>query len=192
MSQPLPVFIAPLRFCEMRLTLAGTLGLDEMDRLAEFLSDREGEVVLSLSFDEDARGIPFAEMTLDARLRLVCQRCLGPWETHVRREVRLGFTRDPDAAGRIAEHGYEPAVLERNELKLRDLDQPRSRPMAVQQNRKTRSKRGMRRSHDALKAPTLSVDPTSGETHLRHHVTPDGYYRGKRRSSTSTRRTTDP
>ena len=52
--------------------------------------------------------------------------------------------------------------------------------MAVQQNRKTRSKRGMRRSHDALKAPTLSVDPVSGETHLRHHVTPDGYYRGKK------------
>ncbi|MEZ5585175.1 MAG: 50S ribosomal protein L32 [Candidatus Competibacteraceae bacterium] len=52
--------------------------------------------------------------------------------------------------------------------------------MAVQQNRKTRSKRGMRRSHDALKTPTLSVDPTSGETHLRHHITPDGYYRGRR------------
>ncbi|NJN45370.1 MAG: 50S ribosomal protein L32 [Candidatus Competibacteraceae bacterium] len=52
--------------------------------------------------------------------------------------------------------------------------------MAVQQNRKTRSKRGMRRSHDGLKAPALSVDPTSGETHLRHHITPDGYYRGRR------------
>lgn len=51
--------------------------------------------------------------------------------------------------------------------------------MAVQQNRKTRSKRGMRRAHDALKAPTLSIDPTSGETHLRHHITPDGYYRGR-------------
>lgn len=50
--------------------------------------------------------------------------------------------------------------------------------MAVQQNRKTRSKRGMRRAHDALKAPALSIDPTTGETHLRHHVTPDGYYRG--------------
>ena len=46
--------------------------------------------------------------------------------------------------------------------------------MAVQQNRKTRSKRGMRRSHDALTAATLSTDPTSGEIHLRHHVTPDG------------------
>jgi large subunit ribosomal protein L32 len=52
--------------------------------------------------------------------------------------------------------------------------------MAVPQNRKTRSKRDMRRSHDALTGPTLSVDPTSGETHLRHHVTPDGFYRGRK------------
>ena len=51
--------------------------------------------------------------------------------------------------------------------------------MAVQQNRKTRSKRGMRRSHDSLKRPALSIDPETGETHLRHHVTPDGYYRGR-------------
>lgn len=52
--------------------------------------------------------------------------------------------------------------------------------MAVQQNRKTPSKRGMRRSHDALKKPTLSVDELTGETHLRHHMTEDGYYRGKK------------
>lgn len=52
--------------------------------------------------------------------------------------------------------------------------------MAVQQNRKTPSKRGMRRSHDALTNQTLSIDPTSGETHLRHHVTADGFYRGRK------------
>ena len=52
--------------------------------------------------------------------------------------------------------------------------------MAVQQNRKSRSKRGMRRAHDGLKAPTLSIDPISGETHIRHHVTPNGYYRGRK------------
>ena len=51
--------------------------------------------------------------------------------------------------------------------------------MAVQQNRKTPSKRGMRRSHDSLKKPTLSTDPTTGELHRRHHVTADGFYRGK-------------
>jgi large subunit ribosomal protein L32 len=52
--------------------------------------------------------------------------------------------------------------------------------MAVQKSKKTRSRRGMRRSHDALQGATLSVDQTSGETHLRHHVTPDGFYRGKK------------
>ncbi|MCA1804634.1 MAG: 50S ribosomal protein L32 [Xanthomonadaceae bacterium] len=52
--------------------------------------------------------------------------------------------------------------------------------MAVQQNRKTPSKRGMRRSHDAIKGATLSVEPTTGETHLRHHISPDGYYRGRK------------
>ena len=52
--------------------------------------------------------------------------------------------------------------------------------MAVQKSRKTPSKRGMHRSHDALKKPALSVDPQSGETHLRHRINPDGFYRGKR------------
>ena len=52
--------------------------------------------------------------------------------------------------------------------------------MAVQKSKKSRSRRGMRRSHDALKAPTLSVDSLTGETHRRHHLTPDGFYRGRR------------
>lgn len=51
--------------------------------------------------------------------------------------------------------------------------------MAVQKSRKTPSTRGMRRSHDALGKPALSVEPGSGETHRRHHVSPEGYYRGK-------------
>lgn len=52
--------------------------------------------------------------------------------------------------------------------------------MAVQQNRKTPSRRGMRRSHDALSKPTLSTDETTGELHRRHHITADGYYRGRK------------
>ena len=51
--------------------------------------------------------------------------------------------------------------------------------MAVQKSRRTPSTRGMRRSHDKLAKPALSVDPTTGETHLRHRVSPDGFYRGK-------------
>ena len=58
--------------------------------------------------------------------------------------------------------------------------------MAVQKSRKTPSTRGMRRSHDALTAKQLATDATTGETHLRHHVTKDGYYRGKKVIDTKT------
>lgn len=51
--------------------------------------------------------------------------------------------------------------------------------MAVQKSRRTRSTRGMRRSHDKLSAPSLAVDQETGEKHKRHHITPNGYYRGR-------------
>jgi large subunit ribosomal protein L32 len=51
--------------------------------------------------------------------------------------------------------------------------------MAVQQNKKTPSRRGMRRSHDALTSSAVSVEQTTGETHRRHHISADGYYRGR-------------
>lgn len=51
--------------------------------------------------------------------------------------------------------------------------------MAVQKSRRTPSTRGMRRGHDSLSAKQLATDPTSGETHIRHHVTAEGFYRGR-------------
>lgn len=51
--------------------------------------------------------------------------------------------------------------------------------MAVQKSKKSRSRRGMRRAHSALSASALSVDAATGEKHRRHHVSPDGYYKGR-------------
>ncbi len=51
--------------------------------------------------------------------------------------------------------------------------------MAVQKSRVTRSRRGMRRAHSALAAPTLAIDAATGETHRRHHISPQGYYKGR-------------
>jgi large subunit ribosomal protein L32 len=59
--------------------------------------------------------------------------------------------------------------------------------MAVQKSRVSPSRRGMRRAHDALSPKQLSTDPTTGEIHLRHHVTADGYYRGKKVIATKTK-----
>ncbi len=52
--------------------------------------------------------------------------------------------------------------------------------MAVQQNKKSPSKRGMHRSHNAVAAPGTAVEPTTGEVHLRHHISPTGFYRGRK------------
>lgn len=52
--------------------------------------------------------------------------------------------------------------------------------MAVQKSKKSTSRRGMRRSHDALTSSTLSIETTTGEIHRRHHISADGYYRGKK------------
>ena len=52
--------------------------------------------------------------------------------------------------------------------------------MAVQQNKKSPSKRGMHRSHYALNTPGTAIEPTTGEPHLRHHISPNGFYRAAR------------
>ncbi len=51
--------------------------------------------------------------------------------------------------------------------------------MAVAKSKKSRSRRNMRRAHSALSAAALSIDAATGETHRRHHVSPDGYYKGR-------------
>ena len=52
--------------------------------------------------------------------------------------------------------------------------------MAVQKSKVARSRRGQRRSHDSLVKGVLCVDESSGEKHRRHHVTNEGFYRGKK------------
>ena len=52
--------------------------------------------------------------------------------------------------------------------------------MAVQKSKKTRSRRGMRRSHDALTTSNVAVDKVTKEKHLRHNITKDGYYKGEK------------
>ena len=52
--------------------------------------------------------------------------------------------------------------------------------MAVQKSKKSASRRGMLSSHDALSYHALSVESTTGEVHLRHNISPEGYYKGNK------------
>jgi len=52
--------------------------------------------------------------------------------------------------------------------------------MAVPKKKTSRMKKGQRRSHHALKAPTIVEDKTSGELRRPHHIDlATGMYRGK-------------
>lgn len=52
--------------------------------------------------------------------------------------------------------------------------------MAVQKSKKSKSKRNKRRSANTIFIPpTISKDKETGETHIRHFITKNGYYRGK-------------
>ena len=52
--------------------------------------------------------------------------------------------------------------------------------MAVQKTKVSPSRRNMRRAHDSLSSPAMAVEPSTGETHLRHNISPNGFYRGKK------------
>jgi large subunit ribosomal protein L32 len=75
-----------------------------------------------------------------------------------------------------AAHAFGPLTTVTLRLKRRSQENF----MAVQQNKKSPSKRGMHRSHNALSQPGIAIEPTTGETHLRHHISPTGFYRGRK------------
>ncbi len=53
--------------------------------------------------------------------------------------------------------------------------------MAVPKRKTSPSRRGMRRSHDALTAPTYIEDKESGELRRPHHIDlTSGKYRGRK------------
>ena len=86
-------------------------------------------------------------------------------------------------AGPASRAGVPAAAPRSPFAALADLIDPptaRGTTMAVSQRKKATSRRDMRRAHQALRSPALSEDPTTGEKHLRHHVSPDGYYRGRK------------
>ncbi len=52
--------------------------------------------------------------------------------------------------------------------------------MAVPKRKTSVSKRNMRRAHDRLSKVNAVEDSTTGELKRPHHVSPDGYYKGRK------------
>ena len=86
----------------------------------------------------------------------------------------------PASQGRFAQRASSSIATRCRRHALAAAQNFQAPAMAVQQNKKSPSKRGMHRSHNALNVPGIAVEPTTGETHLRHHISPNGFYKGRK------------
>ena len=107
MSGRLPETIDPIPLAEQGVRLTGELPLRDMPRLA---SANEGMATVDLKFARAPHGLRFLRARIEARLRLVCQRCLQPMEVEVWAEPVLALFRPDEPQAGVPEEAEPLAV----------------------------------------------------------------------------------
>ncbi len=120
MSERLPIFVDPIRLADTGRELEGSIRLAEMDRLASYLVEKEGEVAVELSFGVDDQGVRYLHGRIRGQLELPCQRCLGPVTVPVDRVIDLGLVTSEVEAERL-DAGYEPLMVSGRSMRLSDI-----------------------------------------------------------------------
>ena len=120
MSQRLPDHLDPWRFADLGKQINGSLELKGFPRLAESLTDAEGEVEFELDFYRDGSRRACLRGRVKARLPLQCQRCLARMELPVDSAVSLAFVESLDEAERLPDD-LDPQLVEEGRVNLRDL-----------------------------------------------------------------------
>ena len=120
MSRDFPGAVDLWRLVEGRRGYSGVWPLSRCSRLQCSLHSDEGEVAFEIDFGTDDLGVRYADISIRAKLTLLCQRSLEPFLFQVERETRLGLieTEQDDAA---LPAGYEPYVVPSEPVELVDL-----------------------------------------------------------------------
>lgn len=120
MSKAPPELLYPLRLARGRESLAGGVGTEQMRRLAEMLLEGAGRAEFELRFGHDDGGQACVLGRIQAKLKVLCQRCLEPMDITVERQVRLALVRDDTEAAQ-ADAGYDPLLLGDRPISLSGL-----------------------------------------------------------------------
>lgn len=83
---PIPSHIDPRKLAERGVTLEGELPLALLERLTDSLEDDRGVVRVTLSFGRDEQRAMVVHSSLNAEVRMVCQRCLEQVELPIHSE----------------------------------------------------------------------------------------------------------
>jgi len=100
-------------------TLERVFALSDLPRLADVLTDPDGEVSVSYAFGRTEDAKAGVRIAIRATPMLQCQRCLQPFGLAVAAHSEIEFASDESAAVGAAER--EPYVMRDGTVSLRDL-----------------------------------------------------------------------
>jgi uncharacterized protein len=109
MPSGLPEFLDPWRCADSEAEFTGLLALARFPRLRGLLSEADGHVTFRLRFSRDLARRAVVRGDVRARLRLICQRCLGPLEHTVEETFTLALVQGLDEMHRLPDR-YEPLL----------------------------------------------------------------------------------
>ncbi len=119
MSDQLPEFIDPVVFAERHSHLQGTLAVQRLDRLADFLFAKEGELNVDLQFYKEGK-VPVIEGRIEGHLVLSCQSCLQALAWPVDKAVKIGMVQTIEQADRLDKE-FDPLVVSEQKMSLADI-----------------------------------------------------------------------
>jgi uncharacterized protein len=125
MSREFPDFVDPCKAADGRRTFAGTMPLKRMQRLVPLLAAESGgagsgEARFRARFARDRQGTVTVALQVEARLPLICQRSLRPYEEVIDRRSLVAIIEGP-ADQELLPESYEPVMVENGRLALQDL-----------------------------------------------------------------------
>lgn len=119
MPEQLPETADFLKQAERNVSLEGVFPLASLERLGAVLSDTEGELRVRLSFGSKA-GFQCLQGTVEADLKLICQRCLEAMDHSVLSSFKFGLVLDEDEISDLPAE-FEPYLVTGDEQSIIDL-----------------------------------------------------------------------
>lgn len=116
----LPELIDPFLLVEKREGFKGSIAIAKMKRLSSLLAATSGNAELEIQFGRDSAGQAIATGTVNAVVRLLCQRCLEPMDFQVDSTFTLGVVATLAEARQLPD-SYEPLITEQGRLSLAEL-----------------------------------------------------------------------
>lgn len=120
MSRDFPDLIDPWKAADGQRRFQGTMQLKKMPRLTSLLVSNNGEARFAVSFYYDLQKILVVDLTVTARLELICQRNLKPYIEPLRRNSLLAVIEKISEQESLPEN-YDPLLVEHKRIALLEL-----------------------------------------------------------------------